>query len=266
MGPVKDITSKYNYIIHLADNALILGQRNAEWCGQGPILEEDIAMANISLDLIGQARMLYQYAAELRGDGATEDSLAYLRHEREFRNYTLMELPHHTVYSSYMSTDNDYAFTIVRNFLYSTLMVLVWSKLLESSDERIQAIADKSLKETRYHLRHSSGWLQRLGRGTELSHQKMQTALDNFFHYTQEFWQDAPYETKAESDGYGVAPSTLKSQWEEAVRITATEATLSVIKPSGFITQGKLNYHSEYLGPLLAEMQYVARSYPDGSW
>lgn len=266
MHASKDIASKYNYIAHLADNALILGQRNAEWCGQGPILEEDIAMTNISLDLIGQARMLYQYAAELKGEGATEDKLAYFRNEREFRNYTLMELPHHEAYSSYMKVENDYAFTIVRNYLYSTLMVLLWGELLNSQDEKISAIADKALKEARYHLRHSSGWLQRLGAGTEVSHLKMQNALNHLFRYTQEFWLDAPFEELADQQSYGVAPSKLKEDWEEAVRVTAAEASLTVPEAKGLVTQGKMSYHSEYLGPLLAEMQYVARSYPNGNW
>ncbi len=266
MSVMKDISSKYNYIVHLADNALILGQRNAEWCGQGPVLEEDIAMANISLDLIGQARMLYQYAAELKGGNATEDSLAYFRNEREFRNYTLMELPHHETYSSYMNADNDYAFTIIRNYLYSTLMVLLWGELLESNDEKLSAIAAKSLKESRYHLRHSSGWVQRLGGGTELSHQKMQNALNNLFRYTQEFWVETPFEVRADKEKYGVLPTKLKDAWEEAVNITVAEATLAVPDAHGFIPQGKMNYHSEYLGPLLAEMQYITRSYPNGSW
>jgi len=257
---------KYEYLLHLADNALILGQRNAEWCGQGPVIEEDIAMANISLDLIGQARMLYQYAATLRADEVTEDTLAYFRHEREFRNYTLLELPHHIAYSSYMTTDKDYAYTIVRNYLYSTLMVLLWNELSDSNDETLKAIAEKSIKEAQYHLRHSSGWLQRLGDGTEESHQKMQSALDALFHYTQEFWQDADFETAANLEGFGVLPSTLKASWEEAVSTTVTASTLTLPEATGFITQGKVCYHSEYLGPLLAEMQYVVRSYPDGNW
>lgn len=266
MSMVKDVSSKYNYIVHLADNALILGQRNAEWCGQGPILEEDIAMANISLDLIGQARMLYQYAAELKGNGATEDSLAYFRNERDFRNYTLMELPHHEAYSSYVSAESDYAFTIVRNYLYSTFMVLLWNSLLESEDERLQSIAAKSLKETQYHLRHSSGWLQRLGGGTEYSHKKMQNALNHLFRYTQEFWEKTPFEVRADDEGYGILPEKLKESWYSAVKVTLDEATLEIPEVQGFIPQGKMSYHSEYLGPLLAQMQYITRSYPNGSW
>lgn len=257
---------KYLYLIHLADNALILGQRNAEWCGQGPILEEDIAMANISLDLIGQARMLYQYAATLKGDEITEDTLAYFRNEREFRNYTLVELPHYQPLSAHMTTDKDYAFTIVRNFFYSTLMVLIWDSLSKSTDPQIKAIADKSIKETRYHLRHSSGWLQRLGDGTQLSHQKMQIALDTLYSYTQEFWSDAPFEIIADSEGYGILPSKIKELWDESITTTVNVATLSLPEITGFIPQGKFTYHSEYLGPLLAEMQYTARSYPDGNW
>jgi ring-1,2-phenylacetyl-CoA epoxidase subunit PaaC len=144
------------YILHLADNALILGQRNAEWCGHGPVLEEDIAMANIGLDCIGQARMLYQHAATLIGGGATEDSLAYFRNPNDFRNYTLLELPHQTAHAPSTQVPRDYSITITRNFLYSTLMSLVWPALQSSKDEQLASIAAKSSKEVRYHLRHSA--------------------------------------------------------------------------------------------------------------
>ena len=147
-----------DYLLHLADNALILGQRNAEWCGHGPILEEDLALANNSLDLIGQARLLYQYAAQIRGDGATEDALAYFRDVPDFRNYTLLELPHNAPLAATAAGDRDYATTIVRNFLYSALMVLLWERLQGSPDAHLAAIAAKSLKEVRYHLRHSRDW------------------------------------------------------------------------------------------------------------
>ncbi|HWP10364.1 MAG TPA: 1,2-phenylacetyl-CoA epoxidase subunit PaaC, partial [Ramlibacter sp.] len=155
------VAAPLDYLLHLADNALVLGQRNAEWCGHGPVLEEDIAMANISLDLIGQARLLYQHAAALAGGGATEDSLAYFRDQGQFRNYTLLELPHHGPLAGTAAATRDYATTIVRNFLYSALMLLLWEALQSSSDAQLAAIAAKSVKETRYHLRHARDWLVR---------------------------------------------------------------------------------------------------------
>jgi ring-1,2-phenylacetyl-CoA epoxidase subunit PaaC len=176
------------YLLHLADNALILGQRNAEWCGHGPILEEDIALSNNSLDLIGQARMLYQHAAALQGGGATEDTLAYFRDVPDFKNYTLCELPHTALMAATSVGDRDFATTIVRNFLYSSLMVLVWDQLQSSQDTQLAAIAAKSLKEVRYHLRHSRDWLVRLGDGTEESHARAQTALDSLWRYTGELF------------------------------------------------------------------------------
>ena len=191
-------TGGFIYTLHLADNALIMGQRNAEWCGHGPVLEEDIAMANISLDLIGQARLLYQHAAALQGEGAGEDRLAFFRDAREFRNYQLVELPHHGPLAATAAADRDYATTIVRNFLFSALMVLAWQALEDSADAQLAAIAQRALKETRYHLRHARDWLVRLGDGTEESHRRMQAALDHLLPYTQEFWTVAPHEAQAE--------------------------------------------------------------------
>ncbi len=259
---------KREYLLHLADNALILGQRNAEWCGLGPVLEEDMAMANNSLDHIGQARLLYQYVAELDGDGSTEDTYAYFRGEQQFRNYVLNELPHHEQISSYASKDKDYSFTIVRNFLYSALMVLLWNELRSSNDERLAAIADKSLKEAQYHLRHARNWLIRFGDGTELSHQKAQNALDHLYGYTQEFWSDSEIERFAEESGLGVHPSRVKEEWEKLVSEVVEEATLTLpeLPEKGYVTQGKEQIHSEAMGPLLAEMQYITRMHPDGNW
>jgi ring-1,2-phenylacetyl-CoA epoxidase subunit PaaC len=157
------MSAALDYTLHLADNALVLGQRNAEWTGHGPILEEDIAMSNITLDLIGQARLLYQYAAQLQGDDATEDTLAYLRDGAEFRNYTLLELPHHGPLVGYAQGELDFATTIVRNFLYSALMALLWQALQKSTDTTLAAIAEKSGKEARYHLQHSRDWLASAG-------------------------------------------------------------------------------------------------------
>ena len=177
--------STLDYVLHLADSALVLGQRNAEWCGHGPVLEEDLALANISLDLIGQARLLYQHAASLIGAGATEDTLAFFRDADQFRNYTLLELPHHGPLAGTAATERDYATTIVRNFLYSALMLLLWEALQRSKDNQLAAIAGKSVKETRYHFRHARDWLVRLGDGTAESHARTQAALEHLMPYTQ---------------------------------------------------------------------------------
>jgi ring-1,2-phenylacetyl-CoA epoxidase subunit PaaC len=255
-----------DYLLQLADNALVLGQRNAEWCGHGPVLEEDIALANISLDLIGQARLLYQHAAELVGNGATEDTLAYFRHANEFRNYTLLELPHHGPLAGTASADRDYATTIVRNFLYSALMVLLWDALQQSKDEQLAAIAAKSLKETRYHLRHARDWLVRLGDGTDESHQRTQAALDHLLPYTQEFWTVAPQESAAAADGTGVDNRVLCDAWERKVAEAVMEATLRLPAAAGYVPRGKEGQHSEHLGYVLAEMQSLARQHPGAQW
>jgi ring-1,2-phenylacetyl-CoA epoxidase subunit PaaC len=243
-----------------------LGQRNAEWCGHGPILEEDIAMANISLDLIGQARLLYQHIATLKNDGSTEDSLAYFRDAREFRNYTLLELPHHGALVGYAVDNRDYAVTIVRNFLYSALMALLWEKLQTSTDAQLAAIAAKSLKEVRYHLRHAQDWLVRFGDGTPASHQRAQAALNHLMPYTQEFWTRSDFETQAAQAGVGIDTSQLKADWEALVQHALSEATLQAPSTEGFVTTGKQGVHSEHLSFMLNEMQSLARAHPKGVW
>jgi len=242
-------------LLHLADNALVLGQRNAEWCGHGPVLEEDIALANISLDLIGQARLLYQHAAALQGGGATEDSLAYFRDAAQFRNFTLLELPHHGPLAPGATTERDYAVTIARNFLFSALMVLLWDALRSHPDAQLAAIAAKSLKETRYHLRHSRDWLVRLGDGTDESRRRMQAALDHLMPYTREFWHDADARTAA-----------LRDAWNAMVDDALDDATLKRPGDAGHLTRGKQGLHSEHLGYLLGEMQGLARQHPGAQW
>lgn len=255
-----------DYLLHLADNALILGQRNAEWCGHGPVLEEDIALANISLDLIGQARLLYQHAAARLEDGSTEDSLAYFRDPGQFRNYTLLELPHHGPLAGTTTTDRDYATTIARNFLYSALMVLVWEALQQSCDAQLAAIAAKSLKETRYHLRHARDWMIRLGDGTEESHRRVQAALAHLLPYTQEFWTPSAHEAEAVASSTGVDTRLLRDAWEQEVNATLAEATLARPDAAGYVPRGKEGLHSEHLGYVLAEMQSLARQHPGASW
>ena len=254
------------YLLHLADNALILGQRNAEWCGHGPILEEDIALANNSLDLIGQARLLYQRAAELQGGDATEDTLAYFRDVPDFLNYTLVELPHSSALLPTASGDRDFATTIVRNFVYSALMVLLWERLQSSSDTQLAAIAAKSLKEVRYHLRHARAWLVRMGDGTPESHERSQSALNHLFPYTQEFWTDSAHETQALHSGMGVDVRSLQTDWNTIVDEALEAATLKRPAAGGFVSTGKHAVHSEHLGFVLAEMQSLARAHPTAVW
>ena len=281
-------TAPVDYLLHLADNALVLGQRNAEWCGHGPILEEDLALANNSLDLIGQARLLYQHAAALinadpaltprfahlqgarQGGQITEDTLAYFRDTAEFRNHTLLELPHHGPLVGYAVAERDYATTITRNFLYSALMALLWQGLQTSADPQLAGIAAKSLKETRYHLSHASDWLVRLGDGTEASHQRAQAALDHLLPYCESFWLSGhTAEEAALANGTGFAVSGLRDDWNAIVNETLNEATLqrSDTQPHvGHVHQGHLGRHSEHLGFLLAEMQSLARAHPQGVW
>ena len=254
------------YILHLADTALILGQRNAEWCGHGPILEEDLALANNALDLIGQARLLYQHVASCRADGTSEDSLAYFRDAQAFRNFTLVELPHNTALAPTTRHDRDYAVTIARNFLFSTWMVLVWEHLQSAQDEQLAAIASKSLKETRYHGQHASDWLVRFGDGTDESHAKAQAAIDHLMPYTQEFWTEYEWLSLAYQTLGVKEMSALKTVWLDRVQNLLSQATLQMPSDSGHVPQGKNGVHSEHLGFLLAEMQSLARAHPDAKW
>ena len=254
------------YLLQLADTALVLAQRNAEWCGHGPVLEEDIALANIGLDLLGQARLLYQHAAQQLGDGATEDTLAYFRDPHEFRNYVLAELPNRGPLAPGAASDRDYATTIARSFLMSALMVRVWDRLQSSADPQLAAIAAKSLKETRYHLRHAADWTVRLGDGTDESHRRMQAAFDHLMPYTQEFWTRSAAEQQALDDGTGADVAALRDDWQREVAATLAEATLRVPSDAGHLTRGKDGLHSEHLGYLLAEMQSLARQHPGATW
>jgi ring-1,2-phenylacetyl-CoA epoxidase subunit PaaC len=254
------------FALHLADNALILGQRNAEWCGHGPILEEDLALANNALDLIGQARLLYQHVAELRHDGADEDTLAYFRNESAFLNCTLMELPHSTALTPTTRADRDYAVTIARNFLYSAWMVLVWDMLQSAQDPQMAAIASKSLKEARYHFQHARDWLLRFGDGTAESHARAQAAINHLMPYTQEFWSDSSMVEHGLAN-LGLPPmNSLKAPWDATVAQTIAEATLTLPPQSDQVTHGKHGVHSEHMGFLLAEMQSLARQHPGASW
>ncbi len=242
--------SLVNYTLHLADTNLILAQRNAEWCGHGPILEQDIAITNISLDLLGQSRNFYQYAATQIGNDATEDSLAYLRTEREFKNCLLAEQP-----------NADWGQTILRQFFFSAYQFLLYEKLQHSSDEQLAAIAAKALKEVTYHQRWSSEWVVRLGDGTEESHQRMLKAIDELWRYTGEMFSPAEYEIEA---GFDV--SLLKDDWMKKVNSVFEEATLPVPEKIFMQSGGKTGVHTEHLGFILTDLQYLQRTYPNAEW
>jgi len=247
--------SLIDYTLHLADNSLILGQRNSEWCGHGPVLEQDIAITNISLDLIGQARNFYQYAATLIGNGATEDSLAYLRKENEFKNCLLVEQP-----------IGDWGQTILRQFYFSQYQYLLFQQLQNSKNEQLAAIAEKSLKEITYHLRWSSEWVIRLGDGTEESHKRMQKAIDELWKYTGELFESTSYELRTASNGIGIDVSKLKEPWMNKVKEIFSEATLPVPGKTFMQTGGKEGKHSEYLGTIFTELQYMQKTYPGCEW
>ena len=259
-----------SYVLRLADNALILGQRNAEWCGHGPVLEEDIALANMSLDLIGQARLLYSHAATLEhalaGTNKTEDDYAYFRSEREFANYTLLELPHYGPLCGTANSDRDYAVTTVRNYLYTALMVHLWGALERSKDAQLAAIASKSIKETRYQLQHARDWFVRLGDGTGQSHRRMQAALDFLMPYTREWFATDAIEDAVTASGIGARAADFESAWREDVQAALDEATLTLPPPVAHVTTGKHGEHSEHMGFLLAEMQSLARQHPGATW
>jgi len=258
------------YLLRLADNALILGQRNAEWTGHGPVLEEDIALSNLSLDLIGQARLLYTHAGRiegaLTGTPRNEDDYAYWRAESAFRNYTLLELPHAGPMVATSAAARDYAVTIVRHFLYAAVMVPMWEALTASADTDLAAIAAKSLKEMRYHLAHTRDWLVRFGDGTEASHARAQAALDWLMPYTNEFFATDAVEEAVAKAGIGVRLADLREAWETIVRDALDEATLAWPESGPFVSNGKHGVHSEHMGYLLAEMQGLARQFPGASW
>jgi ring-1,2-phenylacetyl-CoA epoxidase subunit PaaC len=253
------------YLLRLGDNVLVLGQRLAEWCGHGPVLEEDIALANIALDLVGQARLVLTHAGKLEGRGRGEDQLAFLRDPGEYRNATLLELPSGGVASAGAAT-GDYALTIVRNLLFSAYQCELWRGLSASTDRELAAIAGKSLKEARYHLRHAADWTIRLGDGTDESHARMQRALDALWPYTHELFESDAVEQAVARRGIGIEGASLRAGWLAAVRPVITEATLELPADGAFRSTGKLGRHSEHLGYLLAEMQSLHRRYPGATW
>ncbi|MCW3476968.1 1,2-phenylacetyl-CoA epoxidase subunit PaaC [Limobrevibacterium gyesilva] len=236
-----------------ADDALVLGHRLSEWCGHAPVLEEDIALANLALDLIGQARELYALAGEAEGAGHDEDQLAYLRNERAYRNLLLLEQP-----------NGDFALTIARQFLYAAFIDPWWRATLHATHPGLAAIAAKAEKETAYHLRHSAEWLIRLGDGTPESHRRAQEALDRLWPYTGEMFE--PAEATLVADGVCADPPGLRETWNATVDAVLAQATLQRPKDGWMQTGGRAGRHTEHLGPLLAELQYMQRVLPGAVW
>jgi ring-1,2-phenylacetyl-CoA epoxidase subunit PaaC len=245
----------YKYILGVADNSLILGQRMGELCGHGPSLETDIACTNISLDLFGQVRSYYQYAAKIAGDGRNEDDIAMLRKEHEYANVLLVE-----------QLNTDFAYIMARQFLFDVYHLLFLQELEKSKDLTLSAIAKKSVKEVSYHQRFSSDWIKRLGDGTEESHQKMQDAIDDLWTYTDELFHQTEADKAMVKEGIGVDVTKLKDNYYQIINSVLEEATLSIPELKYFQKGGKQGIHTEHLGYLLSDLQYMQRTYPNMEW
>ncbi len=245
----------FEYLLRLGDNALILGQRLGEWCGHGPVLEQDIAVTNIALDLIGQARSLLEYAGQVEGKSRSEDDLAFLRDAWDFRNVLLVEQP-----------NQDWAYTIIRQFLFDAFHLPLLQQLTTSKDEHLAAIAQKSLKEVTYHLRYSSEWVIRLGDGTETSHQKMQTALDDLWAFSGELTTADEVDQLVQAAGIGANLDAVRRAYTDKVNAILSEATLKQPSNPWMQKGGKTGVHTEHLGFILAEMQFMQRAYPGQQW
>lgn len=241
------------YVLRIADSCLILSQRLAEWCGHAPVLEEDIALANMALDLLGQARALLTHAGAAQG--LDEDQLAFLRDERDYRNATLMELPR-----------GDFACTVLRNLLASTWFTLLWQALAQSSDEELAAIAGKAVKESRYHRQHAADWVVRLGDGTEESARRLRDACQALWPYTEELFASDAVDTHAAATGLGPDWSALRDDWHAELAPVLAAARLAVPPATPFRSAGRTGRHSEHMGYLLAELQHLPRSFPGAVW
>ena len=245
----------FDYLLRMGDNALILGHRLSEWCGHGPVLEEDIAMSNIALDLVGQATLWLDRAALTEAAGRKADDLAFRRDVLDWRNMLLVEQP-----------NGDFADTMARQFLFDCYHHELLSVLTDASDPDVAAIAAKAIKEVTYHRRHSGGWVVRLGDGTPESHGRMQAALERIWGYSHELFQGDMVDFRLAERGIGVDPAELKPSWDAAVDRVLADATLERPNDSWSVTGGRLGTHSEHLGFLLAEMQFLPRTYPDARW
>jgi ring-1,2-phenylacetyl-CoA epoxidase subunit PaaC len=247
------------YVLRIADTALIHAQRLSEWCGHAPILEEDIALTNMALDLLGQARALLTHAGALEGEGRDEDRLAFLRDERDFRNVTLVELP-------LKRGGGDFADTMLRNFFVATWFKALWQRLKASSDGELAAIAAKALKESRYHQQHAADWVVRLGDGTDESAARMCAAVDRAWQYVAELFEADAVDDAAAQAGLGPRCSELRDEWFADVKTVFDEALLGIPADGPFRSSGRSGMHSEHLGYMLAEMQHLQRAYPGGVW
>ena len=245
----------FEYLLRLGDNALILGHRLSEWCGHSPALEEDLALSNVALDLIGQTQLWLNLAGEVEGKGRDADKLAYLRDGRDFRNVLLVEQP-----------NGDFAATMARQFYFDAWHYLLLRELTGSKDPRIAEIAAKGLKEVTYHLERSRDWVLRLGDGTEESHRRMQTAIDDLWMYTGELFESDEIDQAMAGEGLAPDLATLHEPWLGLVRATAEEATLSLPQPGWAQKGGKRGIHSEHLGYILTDLQFLQRAYPNATW
>ena len=243
------------YVLALGDDALILGQRLSEWAYKAPFLEEDIALSNISLDMFGRANLYLEYATSLNGGDTTADDLAFKRNEREFTNHLLCEQP-----------NGNFADTMVRQFFLDVFNKLFLEKLIESNNSQLSAIAQKSIKETNYHFRHSSKWIIRLGFGTPESHTKAQSAINNLWLFTEELFEMNKNDIQIADQNIGVDCRELKSEWNNTVNNIFAEATLNRPEDGNMITGGRQGIHTEHLGHMLSDMQYLQRAYPDAKW
>jgi ring-1,2-phenylacetyl-CoA epoxidase subunit PaaC len=245
----------FEYVLRMSDDSLILAQRLGEWCGHGPILEEDIALTNISLDLIGQAISLYDLAANLEGKGRNHDQLAYMRYELEYKNVLLVEQP-----------NGDFAMTMLRQFFFDAFRLPLYEALMQSPVEQLAAIAAKSVKETRYHLKHSSEWVIRMGDGTDESHKRAQDAIDHLWRYTHELFYVDAIDHALLADGKIPNMETIQAKWMTTVTSILQEATLEIPKNNWKFEGGREGRHSEHMGYLLADLQYMQRAYPNMEW
>src|SRR5512143_3960981 len=248
-------SSLFSYLLRLGDDRLVLGHRLSEWCGHGPILEEDIALANVSLDLIGEATLLLKLAGQIEGKGRSEDALAYFREAIDYRNVLLVELP-----------IGDFAFTIVRQLLFSVFSLLQMDALQRSTNADLAGIAAKAVKEARYHVRHSAQWVVTLGDGTDESHTRAQRAVEDLWRYTGELFLSDAVDHDAAASGFGVDPSTFAESWRAQVEDVLHRATLTIPPVTYMQRGGRDGRHTEHLGHMLAEMQIVARSHPGATW
>ncbi len=245
----------FDYLLQLGDNSLVLGHRLSEWCGHGPILEVDMALTNIALDLLGQTRNYFQYAAEVEGKGRTEDDIAMLRDVRDFKNVLLVEQP-----------NEDFAYTITRQFFFDAYHFYFLKELSTSKDEQLSAIAQKSLKEVTYHLKYSSDWVIRLGDGTEKSHHKIQNAVDDLWMYIGELCEESETDKKMSSIGVGVDLNKIRFMVNEKINEVLKESTVRIPETPSKQTGGKNGKHTEHLGFILSELQWMQRTYPNMKW